>query len=92
MSFYHMPGVGMVHLNEVAPRRVVPAAERHKWSRIPKRGETARCEKCGCVKCYRLTYETVYRLADSSEILTERPACQSKCSLCGNLEIDCCCL
>lgn len=66
------------HLSTVAPRRVVPAAERHKWSRIPQRGQTARCLHCGCVKCYRLDYETVYRLAGATEILTERPACTGK--------------
>ncbi len=63
------------HLSMLPPRRVVPAEERHKWSRIPKRGETARCLKCGTVKCYRLNYETVYRLAGSTEVLEERPSC-----------------
>lgn len=78
MSFEHIPGVGMVHFQEVPPRRVVPAAERHRWSRIPQRGETARCQRCGCVKCYRTDYNTVYRLAGRSEILQERPACTGK--------------
>lgn len=75
MSFQNIPGVGVVHFNEVKQARVVPGNERHKWSRTPKRGETARCVKCGCAKSYRLDYETVYRLIGSSEILTERPAC-----------------
>jgi len=70
--FLYAPGV---HLSFVKAPRVVPAAERHKWSRIPERGQTAKCLKCGCVKCYRLNYETVFRQAGSSEILTERPAC-----------------
>ena len=64
------------HLSTVKPPRVVPAAERHKWSRIPKRGQTAHCLKCGCVKCYRLSYETVYRLIGADDVLTERPACR----------------
>jgi len=75
MSFQHIPGVGVVHFQEVKRPRVVPAAERHKWSRIPQRGQTATCLKCGCQKCYRLNYEVVYRLAGSLDILTERPAC-----------------
>jgi hypothetical protein len=54
---------------------VVPAGERHKWSRIPQRGQTATCLRCGCQKCYRLNYEMVHRLAGRLEILTERPAC-----------------
>lgn len=75
MSFEHVPGVGMVHFQEVKQARVVPAHERHKWNRVPQRGQTATCVKCGCVKCYRISYETVYRQPGSSEILTERPAC-----------------
>ncbi len=75
MSFYHDPAIGTFHLQEVKPPRVVPSHERHKWSRIPQRGQTAICLKCGCAKCYRLDYNTVYRLAGSSEILAERPAC-----------------
>lgn len=63
------------HLSIAPPRRVIPAAEKHKWSRKPERGQTARCLKCGIVKCYRMDYETVYRLPDSTEILTERPSC-----------------
>lgn len=63
------------HLSVGKVPRVVPAAEKHKWSRVPERGQTARCLKCGCVKCYRLSYETVYRLKGSADILTERPAC-----------------
>lgn len=63
------------HLSTVKPPRIVPAAERHKWSRVPLRGQTARCLKCGTVKCFRLDYETVYRRKDSNVILTERPAC-----------------
>lgn len=69
------------HLQEVSPRRVVPANEKHKWSRIPERGQTATCTKCGCQKCYRLTWDTVFRLKDSTEILTERPACTGKPSV-----------
>ena len=78
MSFQHIPGIGVVHFNEVPPRRVVPAAERHKWNRVPKRNQTAYCTKCGCVKCYRKDYNTVYRLNGSSAILEERPACTGK--------------
>ena len=65
----------MVHLNEVKQARVVPGHARHRWSRIPKRGQVATCQKCGCQKCYRVDYETVYRLAGSQDILTERPDC-----------------
>lgn len=78
MSFEYFPGAGVVHLQTVKPARVVPGHERHKWSRQPERGQTARCTKCGCVKCYRISYETVYRQAGSSTILTERPACTGK--------------
>jgi hypothetical protein len=77
MSFQYYPGIGVVHLQTVKPARVVPGPKRHKWSRKPERGQTAKCLKCGCVKCYRLNYETVYRLPDSAEILTERPDCFS---------------
>ena len=75
MSFQYLLSVGVVHFNEVTPPRVVPGHERHKWNRIPKRGQTATCLKCGCAKCYRLDYNTVYRLAGTSDVLTERPAC-----------------
>lgn len=99
MSFYALPGGGWVHLNEVKPPRVVPADKRHKWSRIPKRGETARCVKCGTVKCYRHTWETVYRQAGSDEILTERPDCTgpkkeapATCEVCGYTSDRCMCL
>ena len=63
------------HLSMTKPARVVSAAERHKWSRVPLRGQTARCLKCGAVKCYRADYETVYRLKESTLILRERPPC-----------------
>ena len=75
MGFYHDPNIGTYHLQEVKPPRVVPAHERHKWSRIPERGQTATCLKCGCQKCYRISYETVYRLAGTTEVLMERPPC-----------------
>ncbi|MFD2787960.1 hypothetical protein [Hymenobacter rubripertinctus] len=75
MSFYRLPGGGWMHLNEVKPPRVVPAHERHRWSRVPVRGQAATCKRCGCQKCFRIDYETVYRLAGSTEILTERPPC-----------------
>jgi hypothetical protein len=78
MSFQHVPGVGMVHFNEVRRPRVVPAHERHKWNRIPKRGQTARCIKCGCLKCFREDYNVVYRLTSESPIVMERPACTGK--------------
>jgi hypothetical protein len=77
MSFQHFPGVGMVHLQEVKRARVVPGPERHKWSRIPQRGQTATCTKCGCQKCYRKDYNVVYRPKGQTEILTERPACSA---------------
>ncbi len=67
-----------IHISYAKPRRVVPAAERHQWSRKPERGETARCLKCGTVKCHRLDYNTVYRLKGSTEVLEERPACTGK--------------
>jgi len=75
MSLQHFAGVGPVFLHEVAPRRVVPASERHKWDRVPQRGQVATCTKCGAKKCYRMDYNIVYRLAGSTEVLTERPAC-----------------
>lgn len=75
MGFYHDSQLGTYHLQEVKPPRVVPAAERHKWNRIPKRGQVATCLKCGCQKCYRLSHEVVFRQAGSVEVLTERPAC-----------------
>ena len=78
MGFHHDPQLGTYHLQEVKRPRVVPAHERHKWSRIPKRGQTAVCLKCGLAKCFRLTYEMVYRQAGSTEILTERPACTGR--------------
>lgn len=67
-----------VHFSYVKPPRVVPAALRHRWSRVPERGQTARCLKCGCVKCYRLDYNTVYRLSGSTQVLQERPDCSGK--------------
>lgn len=66
------------HISYAKPRCVVPAAERHKWSRVPERGQTARCLKCGTVKCYRRDYNTVYRLKGSTEVLEQRPACTGK--------------
>ena len=63
------------HLSLAKARRQVPAGEQHRWSRKPERGQTARCVKCGCVKCYRVDYNTVFRLKGSTDILTERPAC-----------------
>ena len=75
MGFYHDPSVGVFHLQEVKRPRVVPAEEKHKWNRIPERGQTAVCVKCGTAKCYRLSWDTVYRRAGETEILTERPAC-----------------
>ena len=75
MSFQHIPGVGTVHFQDIKPPRVVPGPERHRWTRIPQRGQTATCLKCGCQKCYRLDYSTVYRLQGQTKILTERPAC-----------------
>lgn len=75
MSFEFIEGVGMVHFNMAKPPRVVPGHERHKWSRKPLRGQTAVCLKCGTAKCYRLSYEVVYRRAGETQILTERPAC-----------------
>lgn len=51
MGFYHDPDIGTYHLQEVKAPRVVPAHQRHKWNRIPQRGQTAVCLKCGCQKC-----------------------------------------
>ncbi|MDF7813629.1 hypothetical protein [Hymenobacter sp. YC55] len=75
MSFEFIEGVGIVHFNLTKPARVVPGHERHKWSRKPLRGQTAVCLKCGTAKCYRLSYEVVYRRAGEAQILTERPTC-----------------
>ncbi len=68
-------GPVVVHLNVVTPARVVPGPLRHKWSRKPERGQTATCSKCGCQKCYRTDYTTVYRLKGSAAVLDERPDC-----------------
>ena len=76
MSFYNVPGVGVVHFNEGKPPRVVPGPERHKWSRkLTERGQVATCLKCGCQKCYRYTYEVVFRRAGETQVLPERPPC-----------------
>ena len=77
MSFEYLPGIGMVHFQTVKQPRIVPGHERHQWSRKPARGQTTKCRKCGCVKCFRMNYETVFRMPGSTEILTERPACFS---------------
>ena len=75
MGFYQLPEGGWVHLQEVKRPRIVPGNERHRWNRVPARGQVATCTRCGCQKCFRLNYEVVYRLAGSTEILTARPAC-----------------
>lgn len=78
MSFQHIPGIGLVHLQTVKAARVVPGNERHKWDRKAAWGETTTCLKCGCIK-YRLKtqpdYTEAYQMRGSMTMLEERPAC-----------------
>lgn len=70
--------MGLVHFQEVAPARVVPGHERHKWDRKAAWGETATCLKCGCIKWRLKTqpdYSEVYQMPGSTAMLEERPAC-----------------
>jgi hypothetical protein len=75
MSFQHFPGVGLVHLRQVKPARVVPGNERHSWlikKLLWKQSTT--CDKCGCKKTLLRDYTTVFQMP-GGPVLTERPAC-----------------
>ncbi len=78
MSFRHIEGIGLVHLNEIKPPRVVPGNERHRWDSKPGWGEKATCVKCGCVKHRRKPeYIETYKMPGQQEI-TERPPCSNE--------------
>lgn len=75
MSYHYHPSIGTFHLSTSKPRRVVPAGQRHKWSCIPKRGQSATCLKCGCVKTCRPDYEISYLVTGARLPDLTRPAC-----------------
>lgn len=74
----YVPGVGGYHLSLANPPRVVPAHEKHRWDRKIGRGEVATCTKCGTQKCFRRDFNIVFRLANTTAVLTQRPACTGK--------------
>jgi hypothetical protein len=75
MSFHYHPAIGTFHLNEAAPRRVVPCHERHKWDSKQVRGQFSTCVKCGCTRMYNRDYSVYYR-ANAASLPTEmRPPC-----------------
>lgn len=76
MSLYHVSGLGLVHLNEAKPGRVIPGPERHKWDNKPSWGESATCKKCGCIKRrLKPEYAETYQMPGQKQT-TERPSCQ----------------
>lgn len=76
MSFYYHPSIGTFHLQTAKPRRVVPAEQRHKWSqKLTRRGDSATCLKCGCVKTYCPDYEIRYHVPGAKLPDLTRPAC-----------------
>ncbi len=76
MGIYHHPSIGTFHLNEAAPRRVVPGPERHSWaSKRLLRGQSTTCTKCGCVRAYGRDYETRYQMPGQKFDSLERPPC-----------------
>ena len=75
MSFQHIPGIGVVHFQDVKRAHVVPGNERHSWL-IKKlmRGQSTTCNKCGCKRRYTREYDTYYQMVGEKET-TIRPAC-----------------
>jgi hypothetical protein len=76
MSFEHIKGIGLVHLNLARKPRVVPGNERHKWDKQPKRGERAVCLKCGLIQIHQHNFITIFQRPGSTEQLHQRPPCQ----------------
>lgn len=76
MGIYHHPSIGTFHLNEAAPRRVVPGHERHNWaSKRLLRGQSTTCTKCGCKRAYGRDHETRYQMPGQKFDSQERPPC-----------------
>lgn len=75
-EFGYLPGVGGFILTTASTRKATPSAQKHTWD-IPKprRGQTATCVKCGCLKIHQLNYFTFYQAAGSSVKTLARPPC-----------------
>jgi hypothetical protein len=78
MSFQHIPGIGVVHLNLAKPARVVPGNLRHKWDVKPAPRVTSTCLKCGVVRKINSDWSETYKVLGDAQLWTVRPDCGQK--------------